>query len=122
MSEFIIEFAFSYIEEYFKFFVIAGSIALFLFHLIVFEKYFSKEDDHKRVIKRDVFGAPIHMFFTVGDSLVFVGIFNYFKDIPKEQYINIFFVGIFIIMVGVVLYRLLHIWFEKKPVERIRRF
>lgn len=102
--------------------IITAGFLLFMAHIFVIEKYHKQKDENKRVIKRDLLGSPVHMLFTIGDSFVFVGIFYYFKDLPREQYPVVFSVGILIIIIGVISYRLLQIWFEKIPAKRERKF
>ena len=102
--------------------IVAAGLILLLLHLFVIEKYHKQEESSKKVIKRDILGSPIHMIFTIGDSLVFTGIFNYFKDLPQEQYADVFLIGLLVIIVGVMFYRLLQKWFEKFSIPRERNF
>jgi uncharacterized membrane protein len=103
------------------------SISLLILHFIFVEKYQKKDKKLKKVIIRDMVGSPLHLLFVVGDSFVFIGLFNYLKNLTKNQSIILVCVGIAIMILGIIFYRLLQMWFEKdmsdeEKKERKRNF
>lgn len=95
-------------------YIIIGIAAIWFFiHFIMVDKYHQQDSIKKRIIKRDIAGAPIHLLFTIGDGFVFMGIFTYCKDITKEQAQELMILGISIIIIATILYRWLQKWFEK---------
>lgn len=93
--------------------VVMVAVIFLVGHLFAIEKYHKQSRKMKKVILRDILGSPLHMLFVVGDSCFFIGLFYYLKDITKEESLTLMLIGFSIILIGTILYRWLHIWFEK---------
>ncbi len=93
--------------------LIVVAFLLLLAHLLFIEKFNKQEKKRKKIILRDLLGSPLHMLFVIGDSCFFIGLFYYLKDMTKEQSFALMMIGFSILIVGAILYRWLHLWFEK---------
>ncbi len=93
--------------------IVIAAAVLLVVHILFIEKYHKQSRKMKKVILRDILGSPLHMLFVVGDSSFFIGLFYYLKDITKEQSLSLMLIGLVTTLIGSVLYRWLHMWFEK---------
>lgn len=91
-----------------------GLVIVLLIHLLLIEKIASKQKEERKDVIHSFLAAPIHTVLVVGDSLVFMGVFIYFKDITKEQALNLLIAGLAVVIVGAILYRWLVLWSGKK--------
>jgi len=115
------------IEVLFSIGIMVVVLLLALMHIFYIDKYHKQKKKVKKVIKRDFLGAPIHTVFVGSDSLMFVGVFYYFKDMAEKHPVMLFLFGFSLMIFGTILYRWLHLWYEsdkkkKYKKKRIRKF
>ena len=89
-------------------------LLVLLLHIIFVEKIFKKEAPERRTFIKDILGAPLHTLFVIFDSFLFMGIYNFTKDMTKEDSIVLIVIGIVGVIGGALLYRGLYLWYKDK--------
>lgn len=93
--------------------IVLGIAGLLIVHILFVERYFEAQYAQKKSLKKDGMGAILHTCFVIGDSIVFVVIFNNLGQIAKESPWLLLAIGMAIIVLTTIGYRMLYLWWAK---------